>query len=348
MTRLARALHSISGALLRREGAPPAAAPASGGAQGTVHMGWIRFLRSLREAAELAHRDPESTGFMRYRAAQAGRAQESRLAGWVPLEEVSPYLVCAVVGAEDPHLFEHRGIDWRQVRRAIRSARRERRPVRAVSTITQQLARNLFLHPERSMKRKVQEAILARRMEQVLTKARILELYLNVVVWGEGIWGIGSAAREHFARTPAELDAFQALVLATMLPAPRRPLLDRNAQRALAAQRSGGVKLYGCGVVSSEELLELQGRIAELEAAIGEGTPAESVLRASSRRPLTLTVQDRPEISVACLLADGCGIRRHHQLVPMLMRAAREERSPDLPLWWTGAPAPTQPESAAA
>lgn len=344
MDRLARALHSISGTLLRGKGDPPAAVPAPG----LDDMGWIQLLRSLREASRLAHRNPLSTGYIRYRAAQAGRAPEAHLAGWVRLEEISPYVVCALVGSEDLHYFRHRGIDWRSLFIAVRAAYRKKQPVRGVSSLSQQLARNLFLHPERSMRRKVQEAVLARRMEQVLTKGRILELYLNVVEWGEGVWGVANAAREHFACTPAELDAFQSAVLVSMLPAPRRPLRDANAKRALTSQRKAGVVLYGCGILSREELEELRGRILELEGAIAEGIPAEDVLRGSARRPLALTAEGRPDTSVAGLLARNCGIREYNRLLPVLMRAMRDERSPDLPLWWTGEPAQEPPGSAAA
>lgn len=309
-------------------------------------MGWLQLLRSLREIPGLAHRDPESTGFMRYRAAQAGKPPEPRRTPWVRLHDISPFVVCAVVWSEDPALFEHRGIDWSQTRKAIRAAREEGKPVRAVSTITQQLARNLFLHPERSMKRKVQEAILARRLDQALTKERILELYLNVVEWGEGIWGIEGAAREHFSRTPAELDAFQAVVLAVMLPAPRHPLRDRNAKRSIAAQKSLGVKLYASGILSRDETVELWHRVQELERAIEEGLPAADVLRASSERPLALTTEDRPEISTPSLLARGCGIVTGRRLSPVLRDAARQKRRPDLPQWWTGDPSPAPVEHA--
>lgn len=307
---------------------------------GSASAGWLQLLRSLREIPWLAHHNPESTAFMRYRAAQAGAASESRPTRWVPLHDVSPYLVCAIFWAEDSFFLEHRGINWRRIREAIRSARQERRSVRAVSTITQQLARNLFLHPERSMKRKVQEAILARRMEQVLTKERILELYLNVVEWGEGVWGIGCAAQEHFSRTPAELDPFQGVVLATMLPAPRHPLRDRNAKRAIAAQKSVATRLYGSGILSRDETVELWKRIQELERVIEEGGSAEDVLRGSSARPFRHTSEDRPEITTQRLISSGFGATRWRRLVPVFREAAKEKRRPVLPMWWTGEPAP--------
>jgi monofunctional biosynthetic peptidoglycan transglycosylase len=302
--------------------------------------GWLRLPRSLRDAAELAHRDPASTGYIRYRAAQAGRAPDSPLSAWVRLDDVSPYLVCAVIRAEDPFFFAHRGIGLARIRKAVGTAVREKKPVRGVSTLTQQLARNLYLHPERSMRRKAQEAILAIWLERVLTKERILELYLNVVEWGEGVWGIGSAARAHFSWTPAELDPFQSVVLASMLPAPRRPLRDGNAKRALAGQKRAVMTLYGCGILSREEQGELGRRVLELERAIEEGVPAEEVLRASAERPLALTPDDRPEISTRGLMASACGFGPCRRLATVLREARRQRLPVELPLWWTGDLAP--------
>lgn len=299
---------------------------------------WLQLGRSLRQVSELATRNPASTGYIQYRAAQAGRAPDHDLIQWVMLGDISPYSVCAVIEAEDPTFFRHRGFWWRRLRIAVREALREGEGVRGVSTITQQLARNLYLYPERSIRRKVQEALIARQLERVLTKERILELYLNVVEWGEGIWGIGMAAREHFSRPAAELDPFQSVVLASMLPAPRRPLRDQNARRALANQRRLLLSLYACGILSREEGRQVNNRILDLERAIADGVPAHDVLRRSTELPIEPTLQDRPDVTTQLLIASYSVLTLHRRRrVARLLRESIEQRGvAGLPLWWTG------------
>jgi monofunctional biosynthetic peptidoglycan transglycosylase len=327
-----------TGSVASGGGAEGTAWPASDGTRADGSLGWLRLGRSLGEIAELAHRNPTVTSYMRYRAEQAGRAPDPGLIQWVPLGDISPYLVCAVVGAEDPAFCRHGGIWWEGLRTSIGKAIRERKGVRGVSTITQQLARNLYLRPDRSMRRKVQEALVARQLERVLTKERILELYLNVAEWGEGIWGVGMAAREHFSRPAAELDAFQAVVLSSMLPAPRRPLRDQNARRAAGYQKAALRALYGSGAISRDEGNQVHARILELERAVAEGVPAPDVLRRSTGRPIQPTPRDGPAISVRSLVADHFGVERARAFRRFEEAAARERRAPKMPLWWTGEP----------
>jgi monofunctional biosynthetic peptidoglycan transglycosylase len=270
---------------------------------------------------------------MRYRASVAGRVPEPDVGSWVALDDISPYLVCAVVRAEDRGFFRHRGFWWSNTWVEIRAARRDGRGVRGVSTITQQLARNLYLHPERSMKRKLQEAILAWRLERVLTKERILELYLNLIEWGEGIWGVEAAARRYFSRTPADLDPVQAVVLASMVPAPRRPLVDLNAQRALKTQKRMANHLYGCGILSLDEMRELRERILYLEQGIADGIPALELFRRTAELAIEPTLRDRPHISTRALVADGCGLDRCTRL-SAFTRSGGPEAAARLPLWW--------------
>ena len=298
---------------------------------------WLQLWNSLRDVPALSNRNPCLTGFMHYRASAAESRAEANAITWVTLDDVSPYLVCAVVRAEDPVFFQHQGIGWARLREAVVEAYKERRGVRGVSTITQQLARNLYLHPERSIRRKLQETVLARRLERVLSKRRILELYLNVVEWGEGLWGIGAAAREYFSKSPPELDAFQSIVLASMLPAPRRPLRDRNAQRALAVQKSLAVDLYGCGILSRAEELAARKRIAYLERAIDAGVPAQQVFRRIAELPNELTLADRPCITTPGVIADECGLERWRHFVLHVRESGRQRRPlGSLPMWWAG------------
>lgn len=143
----------------------------------------------------------------------SGTAIERR---WVPLERISPHLVRAVLVAEDARFCAHRGIDWKAVDAALGDGAR-----RGASTITMQLAKNLFLWNGRWWVRKAVEAPIALYIDAVLPKRRILEIYLNVAEWGDGVFGIEAAARQQFGVSAAALSPTQAARLATMLPAPR-------------------------------------------------------------------------------------------------------------------------------
>jgi len=143
----------------------------------------------------------------------------------VPLERISPHLQHAVLAAEDTRFFRHGGVDWEEVRNAIRDNRKRGRRWRGGSTITQQLVKNLFLTTRRSFVRKAFEVPLALLADAILPKRRILELYLNAVEWGPGIYGAEAAAQHHFGVSATRLTREQAARLAACLPAPqtRRP-----------------------------------------------------------------------------------------------------------------------------
>ena len=117
---------------------------------------------------------------------------------WVPYRRISPHLKRAVIVAEDSAFFDHEGIDVEQIREALEDALEKGDTPRGASTITQQLAKNLYLSPSRDPLRKLRELIITRRLEAALPKARILEIYLNVVEWGDGIWGAEAASRAYF------------------------------------------------------------------------------------------------------------------------------------------------------
>lgn len=170
-----------------------------------------------------AGHNPESTAFMRDRLAII-RVDEpnARLSHrWVPYQRISGHLKRAVVAAEDDRFMEHRGFDWEAVQKAYERNLREGEIVVGASTISQQLAKNLFLPPRRTWWRKGLEAGITVMLEAVLTKRRILEIYLNVVEWGDGVYGAEAAARYHFGVTAAALSPAQAARLAVMLPSPR-------------------------------------------------------------------------------------------------------------------------------
>lgn len=168
--------------------------------------------------------EPSQTAFMqasldRLRA----RDPEARLKHhWVPYERISPLLKRSVVAAEDAKFIEHEGFDWEAIHKALERNERKGRVVAGASTISQQLAKNLFLSGERSWLRKGQEAAITWMLEAALPKRRILELYLNFAEWGDGVFGAEAAARHHFGRSAAALSAEQAAWLAAILPSPRR------------------------------------------------------------------------------------------------------------------------------
>ncbi len=177
--------------------------------------------------------DPASTTFqraeMRRILAERGRLAWSQ--DWAPMSGISAHLPRAVIASEDAGFTEHAGIEWDAVEQAWRkNARAEQRAQRrgrvpkvvGGSTISQQLAKNLFLSGERNLARKAQEALLTLALEAVLSKQRLLEIYLNHVEWGEGVFGAQAAARHYFRVDAARLSAWQAARLAVMLPAPKR------------------------------------------------------------------------------------------------------------------------------
>src|SRR3990167_7196733 len=155
----------------------------------------------------------------------AGKPQEwivgTKNRAWVPLSQISLYLITAVVASEDDAFFQHKGFDIDELQDAIKTDIEKKRFARGASTITMQLARNLYLTKEKTLTRKLKEAYLTYRIEQTLSKNRILELYLNIAEWGPGIYGIGQASKYYFGKSPAELYLNEASLLAVILPNPR-------------------------------------------------------------------------------------------------------------------------------
>lgn len=173
-----------------------------------------------------AGHNPQSTAFMRARL-DAMRAEDPRARlthRWVAYRRISIHLKRAVVAAEDAKFTSHSGFDWDEIQKAVERNVREGEIVRGASTITQQLAKNLFLSGERTWWRKAQEAAITVMLEALMSKRRILEIYLNVIEWGDGVFGVEAAARHHFGASAANLDPEQAARLAAMVPSPRRYL----------------------------------------------------------------------------------------------------------------------------
>jgi monofunctional biosynthetic peptidoglycan transglycosylase len=175
--------------------------------------------------------DPQSTAFMRARLEQLREENPKAkiVYAFVPYERISTHLKRAVIASEDARFLQHDGFDWEGIRKAYEKNVREGEVVAGGSTITQQLAKNLFLSGERAFWRKAQEAAITIMIELLMTKRRILELYLNVIEWGDdGVFGAEAAARYHFRISAAQLGPEQSARLAAMVPSPRRYGPGRN------------------------------------------------------------------------------------------------------------------------
>ena len=171
-----------------------------------------------------AGNNPESTAFMRARLEilQQDNPKARLRQQWVPYQRISSHLKRAIIAAEDAKFVSHNGFDWDGIQKAYEKNLREGEIVAGGSTITQQLAKNLFFSGERTWWRKAQEAVVAVMIETVMSKRRILEIYLNVIEWGEGVFGAEAAARHHYGTTAAGLSPEQAARLAAVVPSPRR------------------------------------------------------------------------------------------------------------------------------
>ena len=201
---------------------------------------------SIPGVTVLATEVPTSTAFIDLRRAEAA-ARGERLdiqLRWRPLARISRYLRAAVVYAEDDRFYEHEGVDWTAIEKALDTNWTRGAMAVGGSTITQQLAKNLYLSPSRSLVRKLRELLIAHRLEDHLTKERILELYLNVVEWGPGVFGAEAAAQHWFGHAAAALTPAEAARLATALPNPftrsprvRTPALTRKAARLIRRMR---------------------------------------------------------------------------------------------------------------
>ena len=258
-------------------------------------------LPSRDEVRRLATRNPDQTSVMRQRdeeargAGRTPRVQQS----WAPLSRMSKHLIHAVLASEDQKFFGHEGVDWDAVEKAIDEDRRSFRFARGGSTITQQLAKNLYFTTHRSLVRKLREAIVARWLEEELGKKRILELYLNVIEWGDGIYGAQAAALRYYGKPAGALDEVEAAGLAAMIPNPRRihPRLSparhaRAQRRVLWLMRSAGYlkrEVGGLGVepppVEEDDDEPAEAATAETHAVRPEAEPPPEAPSPAANRP---------------------------------------------------------------
>ena len=185
-------------------------------------LGWVLFWGSF---------NPGSTRFMEIRLAELREKnpQAQLQQQWLPYERISPHLKRALIASEDAKFVDHEGFDWDGMQKALEKNQKKGKPVAGGSTISQQLAKNLFLSPNKSYLRKAEEAIITLMLENLWSKRRIFEVYLNVIEWGNGVFGAEAAARHYYGSSAAQLGPEQAARLAGMVPNPRYYDRNRNA-----------------------------------------------------------------------------------------------------------------------
>jgi monofunctional biosynthetic peptidoglycan transglycosylase len=202
-------------------------------------FGYIAFLYlTLPDVRELRTKNLDPTAFMALRAREARAAGRPprRVHQWVPYGRISPHLKRAVLVAEDAGFWGHEGIDLAEIRKALESGEALTQ-IRGASTITQQLAKNLYLSPTRNPFRKLSELLITRRLEHELSKTRIFELYLNDIEWGDGIWGAEAAARTYFGIPASAVGPDQAALMAGAIINPRVLNIAKPNARLRARQR---------------------------------------------------------------------------------------------------------------
>jgi monofunctional biosynthetic peptidoglycan transglycosylase len=194
---------------------------------------------SLPDVRVLAATNPQTTAFIELRrdeAHDAGKSFNLRRI-WVPYNRISANLKRAVLVAEDSAFFQHEGLDYEQIRESLELSLEEGGTMRGASTITQQLAKNLYLSPTRNPVRKLKELIITRRLETALSKRRIFEIYLNSVEWGDGIFGCEAASRAYFGKSAGALEPAEAALLAGALINPRVHNPGHPTRRLLRRQQ---------------------------------------------------------------------------------------------------------------
>ena len=221
-----------------------------------VLLGWLIYeWLTFPDLARLKDNNPETTAMIETRAreARARGEQPKRIQAWVPLERISPHLQRAVLAGEDTNFAAHNGFDYEAIRKAYEQGQKEAAKEagedqsswlpdfssfrRGGSTISQQLAKNLYLSSERSIVRKIREAIITYFMERQLSKRRILEIYLNVIEWGDGIYGAEAASQVYFHKPASALSPKEAAFLAAMIPSPLNIFSPYKNPRRLARRQ---------------------------------------------------------------------------------------------------------------
>jgi monofunctional glycosyltransferase len=221
---------------------------------GLVAVGVIYHGMIVVRVFRLKSSNPQMTSLMEQRAHEAffKGLPFKRVQTWVGYDKISPNLIRAVLAGEDSRFFDHEGFDWIEIQKAIEEDWEKGEFKRGASTITQQLAKNLFLSTSKNPIRKLHEAVITKELEWVLGKRRILELYLNVIEWGEGIYGAEAAARHYFNRSASSLTLEQASFLSAIIPSPNGAFNPEKNARRVERRRSLIVRLMRHVVIPKE------------------------------------------------------------------------------------------------
>jgi monofunctional biosynthetic peptidoglycan transglycosylase len=245
------------------------------------------------DVAALAKEPPATTAFMEQRKEQlrAAGKDDTLEWRWVPYGRISPYLRRAVLVAEDNSFYEHEGVDVKGMKEAFEKDWKKRRITHGGSTITQQLAKNLYLSPSRNPLRKVREYFIARSLEKHLTKKRILEIYLNSVEMGERVYGAEAAARHYFGKSASALSTSEAALLAGCLPNPRVMNPGKPNKRLRARQRMILSRMKRWGYIFEREVLTEKKPEAETTTAPATDTATTQPVTDTDLAPAETTTE---------------------------------------------------------
>jgi monofunctional biosynthetic peptidoglycan transglycosylase len=255
----------------------------------------VLYLAFIPGVSHLAKENPKKTAMMEYREAEWAAKKNKRKIYhvWVPYSRISPYMAKAAIIAEDDKFWQHEGFDLEAIQKAIEKDLKAGKLKSGGSTISQQLAKNLYLTPTKSPIRKIREAVITWKLERSLSKRRILELYLNVAEWGEGIFGVEAASRHHFGKPASELTAMEAARLAAVLPNPRR--FNASGDQRFVANRANviyrimvrrGVAIPEFEEIQAEGAIDISSSIdATVEVSPSTEAPAQPELPAVDEPP---------------------------------------------------------------
>lgn len=227
------------------------------------------FYFTLPDVAQLKQNNPKSTALMELRVVEYKKKNlhATRQQIWVSYGAISEHLKKAVLVSEDAAFFSHKGVDVNELKAALKKDWETLSFARGGSTITMQLAKNLYLNPSKNPLRKVKEIVIAHQLERALSKRRIFEIYLNVVEWGRSIYGIEAASRHYFGKSAAALEPLEAATLAALLPSPRN-----SQDRSIVSRRNLILsRLASVGYLSNEEFQ--RNRQAPLYQKVEEAAP---------------------------------------------------------------------------
>ncbi|MBI5588241.1 MAG: monofunctional biosynthetic peptidoglycan transglycosylase [Deltaproteobacteria bacterium] len=234
------------------------------------------YFFAVPDVSFLVKENPLKTSLMRFREAEwkAKGREKDVYQTWVPYSRISPYLVKATLISEDDKFWSHEGFDYDAIQRAIEKDIKAGKFKAGGSTISQQLAKNLFLTPEKSAFRKFREALITWKIERTLSKKRILELYLNVAEWGDGVYGAEAASRHYFGKSASGLTAMEAARLSVVLPSPRR----LNASGDQKYVNSRAEIIYDIMVKRGIVVPEFEEVEAETKAEAAKGPGASGII----------------------------------------------------------------------